>query len=1248
MASTPFAASIVSVLRDLELMQLRYFDIYRPYPWNYNPLRYLRCELKTLNAFVVLCAIKVVKQDANLASLLLRIEDTVTKYADLIHRLCLGRPNDLYHDTALQFLNDIKLLKNEMGEWYASVKDSLLQRLSISVQLITTDNISTILNSNLEILEIVYIRDVKEALIEQMRFLQTLICFVKKPGNDLLVHVTLVAIAIHLIVVNPRALDDLAFLDELARERLEPFFSSATPVDSKVCEMYTQALTNSKPSARELLATTHGLDMKDSFMTMKNFLDSLISSLWEMLGKKPCVIFTKDPVREFYEGLRSLRNILRQRDQPNNFEAEIKAMVCDAGVLFCLLYQKTTEERLARLQDLLEAINNFRAKVGERDHQLPLLSNSPKTTSHLGFVDLVLEKLMDLPTASSQFFQTIHEELVSIRSYLGDIVKLRCQKKELQALWDRAFDMVYRVDDLIDHLLVGDHPDSFPKSVDSIINEVRNIELEIKIKRLNFEGKLQDFDGQRATTRSHKPLPSKTTISTEGNEVVGFVEDATSIMDQLLGGSARVRIIAIVGMPGLGKTTLATKIFHDISVSYYFHVRAWCVVSQAMNKKKLLFEILNQIDPCNGWSVLDEQDLEETLWKRLKGKKYLILLDDVWDSEAWSSLKGSFPDDNVGSRILLTSRHHDVAPSEMMIHEKPHFLQPLNKMESFELLQKRLVPGNDGWTPVLTDLAMQIAAYCKGLPLTIVLVAGLMATREAEYWEKIRDDLNSGATSVTEHCKNTLELSYEYLPDHLRPCLLYFGSFSEDEEVLSQRLLYLWIAEGFIRKTDGKRPLDIAEDYLNGLVERSLITVARKRWDDGVKACRMHDLLRDFCFQKAREEHFLHVLKGYDELLAFNEPCNLQRLCIHSEPQHFKDSKLFCPRARSLLFKSEKFQRMSLRIYGFKLLRVLDLEKIVLEHGFPKEIELLVLLAFLSIQCNIDFIPSSIAKLSNLETFIFFNSHLTNPIFFPKTLWNLQKLKYVHMTSYGGVLPSEDLDSSTVLYELDRFYGAVFPDSGSMQMLIRKFPNIRWLKCQVFQDVDDPKVLGNISFHFLSQLEKLHLSTRSRSHPTTFELSLPTHLKKLKLWNFALTRRNFSSIGKLPNLQFLKLTNIDFEGDTFDMGEGEFPKLKSLKFYWPVNLVSWSACDDQFNCLQELILYGCEKLEEMPSSLESITTLEMIKVYVYGSPNVVQMVRRIKDELAGWGNSNLKLIIEQDGIASSQPVRGIPWSCLLP
>lgn len=168
--------------------------------------------------------------------------------------------------------------------------------------------------------------------------------------------------------------------------------------------------------------------------------------------------------------------------------------------------------------------------------------------------------------------------------------------------------------------------------------------------------------------------------------------------------------------------------------------------------------------------------------------------------------------------------------------------------------------GDKGCSPVLERVGQEIARKCGGLPLSLVLVAGILEKMEKteRCWSQVAEDLGSYIHSDS---KAIVEHSYKHLPYHLKPCFVYFGTFLEDEEINVSKLTWLWIGEGFIKDGEGKRLEDIAEAYLENLIRRNLVMDAKRSCDGKIKACRIHDLLLEFCKRRAEEEHLLLWIK---------------------------------------------------------------------------------------------------------------------------------------------------------------------------------------------------------------------------------------------------------------------------------------------------------------------------------------------------------------------------------------------------
>ncbi|KAH0668411.1 hypothetical protein KY289_022904 [Solanum tuberosum] len=292
----------------------------------------------------------------------------------------------------------------------------------------------------------------------------------------------------------------------------------------------------------------------------------------------------------------------------------------------------------------------------------------------------------------------------------------------------------------------------------------------------------------------------------------------------------------------------------------HFDVRAQCCVSQVYTHKDLLLSILRGVkkDTAIG-DKLPEYVLADKLRKLLLVQRYLILIDDVWETVAWDDLKPSFYDANNGSRIILTTRLGDVASHAKLVSD-PHFLRMFTPEESWMLLKDKVF-NKKSCPVVLEDVGQKIAHKCGGLPLSVVLVAGILKTMEKEIhcWEQVAINLGSHIQAKSE---DIINLSYQVLPFHLKPCFLYFGVFLEDEEIQVSKLTLLWIAEGLVKSHKEKLSEDVAEDHLKDLIGRNLVMVSKKSCDGKTKTCRIHDLLLDFCKKEAKVDNFLQCIKG--------------------------------------------------------------------------------------------------------------------------------------------------------------------------------------------------------------------------------------------------------------------------------------------------------------------------------------------------------------------------------------------------
>ncbi|KAK4433087.1 Disease resistance protein RPP13 [Sesamum alatum] len=469
------------------------------------------------------------------------------------------------------------------------------------------------------------------------------------------------------------------------------------------------------------------------------------------------------------------------------------------------------------------------------------------------------------------------------------------------------------------------------EAVEHIVEEVMGIK--------NSLGGVEDppqliSDSSPPTTTSSTAL-----VPTKKDAMVGFEEDLLAMKTRLYGGSSKLEFIPIYGMGGIGKTTLARNGYGDPLIVEHFDIRAWLTVSQDYSIEEMLFSLVDSIKAFNekfdGEKHTYEQ-MAERVYKSLKGRRYLVVLDDMWSTKAWDDVRRILPDDNNGSRIIITTRLQDVAAyadSSSPLHE----MRFMDVDQSWILLRQKVF-NEQHCPPELENIGKMIARSCKGLPLAIVVIAGILSTvnQTQASWEDIAMKVNLAIAAKDEQFAKILSLSYTHLPHHLRPCFLYMGGFPEDYEIQVSRLFKLWMAEGFMKPSVSKSFEEGAEEYLEDLVKRSLVLVTRRKSNGKIKSCSVHDLLRDLCIRKAREEKFLlYAMDRYVDRFLPKGIKDQRRVSIPRSTQALF-SNIYCPIIRTAIYL-EHCRMFPSPLKGFRLLRVLDALKVTVTK-FPAEV----------------------------------------------------------------------------------------------------------------------------------------------------------------------------------------------------------------------------------------------------------------------------------------------------------------------
>nr|AEW48215.1 disease resistance protein RGH7 [Solanum leptophyes x Solanum sparsipilum] len=851
--------------------------------------------------------------------------------------------------------------------------------------------------------------------------------------------------------------------------------------------------------------------------------------------------------------------------------------------------------------------------------------------------------------------QPFYEKLKSLRAILEKSCNIMGDHEELTILEVEIAEVAYKAEDMVDSKArkvssaetVITRSKAFWELCCSLEQEVECIDSFMMqwLAIWDWYNNIKDFKAQNFCLSKIPELA----VERSEDIMVGYENEFEMMLDQLVRGGRELEVVSIVGMGGIGKTTLATKLYSDPYIMSRFDIRAKATVSQEYCVRNVLQGLLP--------SRSDESDdqLADRLQKHLKARRYLVVIDDIWTTEAWDDIKLCFPDCYKGSRILLTTRNVEVAEYASS-GKPPHHMRLMNFDESWNLLHKKIFEKEGSYSPEFENIGKQIALKCGGLPLAITVTAGLLSKigQRLDEWQRIAENVSSVVSTDPEaQCMRVLALSYHHLPSHLKPCFLYFAIFSEDERIYVKKLVELWAVEGFLNEEEGKSMEEVAETCINELVDRSLISIHNLSFDGETQRCGMHDVTRELCLREARNMNFVNVIRGKSD----------QNSCAQSMQCSFKS------RSRIRIYKEEEFawcrssEAHSIIMLGvgefkcvtlelsFKLVRVLDLglNKFPM---FPSGVLSLIHLRYLSLCFNpclkqyrgsleavpssiID-IPLSISSLCYLQTFKLYLPFTNEyPFILPLEILTMPQLRTLHM-GWNYLRNHEPTENQLVVKSL-QCLNQLNPRycTGSY---FRLFPNLK--KLEVFgvrEDFRNHKDLYH--FRYLYQLEELVFSIyysptacflkntapsdstpqdplrfqtktlhkeidfRGTAPPTDVPTLLspppdafPQNLKSLTFsGDFSLAWKDLSIVGKLPKLEVLQLSSNPFIGEEWEVVEEGFPHLKFL-FLDQVHIRYWRASSDHFPYLERLFLRYCCHLDSIPRDFANITTLALIDI----------------------------------------------------
>ncbi|XP_062093367.1 disease resistance protein RPM1-like [Humulus lupulus] len=880
-------------------------------------------------------------------------------------------------------------------------------------------------------------------------------------------------------------------------------------------------------------------------------------------------------------------------------------------------------------------------------------------------VSFLLDNLSSLLEGEAKLLSGFRKEVVFVkneldrmRAFLRSADAMEDEDEEIKVWVKQVREVAYDAEDIIDDFLYRfEHPRRHGfygylwklargikdlKARHRIAHQLQSIKLRVTDiseghQRYGYRLSIPQIGSSSGTKPCYfSELRSDARLLEEA-QLVGVESEKQDLLSFLVNDTSELQVAAVVGMGGLGKTTLVSTVYNDLQVKNHFHqLQAWVTVSQSFKLDELLRQIIKQLFKAIDQPLSNEVEnstdthfLKTTIVDFLSGKRYLLVLDDIWDVDAWEALKLSFRNNNNGSRLMITTRTEDVASSSTKY--LGGWILPLNPL-SFEdswtlfcakAFQSNLCPQH------LEKISLDILKRCKGLPLAIVAIGGMLATKDinkADDWEIINRSLQAElqGNRKLKGMQAILSLSFNDLPYNLKYCFMYLSVFPEDYSIKRNVLIRLWIAEGFIEEIEGRSLEEVANGCFNELLNRSLVQVTHRYTDGRVKKCGVHDILRETMLLKSKDQSFATITNKES---CRKLPERVRRLSVHEGTtiDAFGDNQLSQLRSLLLFTKESDVWNMFMSSFsnqGSRLLKVLDCVSAPMTT-FPQDITKLYQLRYLCLRdTDVSSIPPSIANLRHLETLDLKNTLVQE---LPSEILQLQRLRHVIVyayksSSYLGVSVQgfkalkgiESLSSLRKLCYVEAKLGEteLLASIGRLTQLTKL--GILKLGVEhgdaVCSSIHELKFLRSLGLTSKSEDEALSLQFKSSSCLQLLQrlyiegrvekslegLQNLTNLSMLYLSGSKLQVDPLEALQALPNLVSLYFQNGAYDGQSLCFKAGGFLKLRELYIKRAENLRRVVVEDEALSHLELMYLHYCKLLKEIPSGIESLRNLQYL------------------------------------------------------
>uniref|UniRef100_A0A0A8Z170 NB-ARC domain-containing protein n=1 Tax=Arundo donax TaxID=35708 RepID=A0A0A8Z170_ARUDO len=814
----------------------------------------------------------------------------------------------------------------------------------------------------------------------------------------------------------------------------------------------------------------------------------------------------------------------------------------------------------------------------------------------------------------------------------------------------------------------------------------------------------KDIGGNNVcTSSSGKKFEHSQTIALVDDEPIGRKTDKSKVIDLIsqTNGEEGCKVISVWGMGGLGKTTLARSVYRSQQLGGW--KRAWVTALHPFNREVILRSIALQLqkdiqdDPAvasgtrherKAMTTILPQELTQELTRLLEMQKCLIVVDDLSSIQEWDSIKENFEEARC---ILVTTREKNVADYCSREEKNIYGLKGLKEDAALNLFKQKVFKENTENDDLCHDVDMMeqarlILKKCDGLPLAICTIGGFLATKPkmATEWRKMNDcisaalEIDPGLKTI----KTVLMRSYDGLPYHLKSSFLYMSLFPEGHKIRRKLMVMRWIAEGYSRDVRGMIAEEVGDSYFHELFNRGMTLPAEGVVSYGGKIdyCQLHDMIREICISKAREENLVFTLEQGCSLRSTQGA--IRHLTISSNWERDRDvfqKILDLSHVRSLTVFGE--WRSFFISSKMRFLRVLDLEDTSeLRNHHLNQIGELLHLKYLSIRrCfYISQLPNCLGNLRHLQTL---DATCTDISKLPSTVTKVLKLQRLHVSyssdqdqeyqhskhdhplviskSYGddllpcpregGVILPRGTVKLKALHTLDdvkiaggeanstpkelkqliqlRRLGVVGVDETNRAEFWSAIAGFNHLIClSVNRNIPGSRLDASFDGSFSPPKSLESLKLKGGLVRVTEWIQHLQNLTKLLLSDSKVNQDAIQAIGKLPNLAIIRMGKSAFLGKELQFKRLSFPNLILLELHGLGTVTSVKFEDGTMLKLELLQATGWRELQEF-SGLPFLTKLKEVWL---GDKFREEIVENVQSQLADQGNQvSLKLMNTQ-------------------